>query len=181
MDFDGHCRIFLSPAAVADALQSAAVLAECVPPRVSLTARADGGFDLRQRVELGAASLRVGGVLRVDAQQAPLCWLLSVEGNAGNAGFGAARLLVTLQPRGRRGCTLRYHAEVETGGVLVQMEPAPIDAALRASIEGFFVRFAERAAAHAPRAWPGLRSSWNWAVPTLLGAVAAYLGVRGGR
>ena len=178
MDFDGHCRIPLSPGAVAAALQSAPVLAACLPPRASLAPRADGGFELRQRVDFGGEALRVSGVLRVDARQAPQRCLLTVEGNAGNAGFGVVRLLVALQPLGRRGCSLRYQAEVETGGVLVELEPAPIDAALRAGIEAFFARFAERAPRGTPGAW---RARWNWAVPTLIGALAAYLGVRGGR
>ena len=177
MDFDGHCRISLSPGAVVDALQSASVLAACMAPRARLTARDDGGFELRRRVVFGGAVLKLNGVLRVDVQHAPLRCLLSVEGNAGNAGFGVVRLLVALQPRGRRGCTLRYQAVVETGGVLVELEPAPVDAALRAGIEDFFVCFAECAASPA---WHGWRARWSWALPTLIGAAVAYLGARGG-
>jgi carbon monoxide dehydrogenase subunit G len=177
LDFDGHCRIPLSPGAAVDALQSAPVLASCLAPHARLTARDGGGFELRRRVVFGGAVLRLNGVLRVDVQQEPLRCLLTVEGNAGNAGFGVVRLLVALQPRGRRGCTLRYQAQVETGGVLVELEPAPVDAALRTAIEVFFARFAERAATRAWRAW---QARWSWAVPTLIGAVVAYLGVRGG-
>jgi carbon monoxide dehydrogenase subunit G len=150
-------------------------LKQCLPGCESMTATADGSYDVAMTAAIGPVKARFKGKMSLADVEPPTRYRLVFEGQSAQAGFARGQASVELETVSPQETRLRYAATAQIGGKLAQIGSRLVDAAAAATADRFFEAFAARLTAAAgrpgaPEAGPappaaGARFGfWRWLV-----------------
>lgn len=122
-------------------------LKQCLPGCESMTAAADGSYDVVMTAAVGPVKARFKGRMSLADVEPPNRYRLVFEGQSAQAGFARGQARVELEALSARETRLTYAASAQIGGKLAQIGSRLIDAAAAATADRFFEAFAARLAA----------------------------------
>ncbi|HVC29779.1 MAG TPA: carbon monoxide dehydrogenase subunit G [Steroidobacteraceae bacterium] len=122
-------------------------LKQCVPGCESMTAAADGSYDVAMTAAVGPVKARFKGRMSLADVEPPSRYRLVFEGQSAQAGFARGQARVELEALSAHETRLHYTATAQIGGKLAQIGSRLIDAAAAATADRFFEAFAAQLAA----------------------------------
>lgn len=131
-------------------LNDSETLKQCLPGCESMTATADGGYDVAMTAAVGPVKARFKGKMSLADIEPPSRYRLIFEGQSAQAGFARGQARVELDAVAPHETRLRYAATAQIGGKLAQIGSRLVDAAAAATADRFFAAFAAQLAAAAP-------------------------------
>ena len=153
MNVNGEYRIAVRPEAVWKALHDPAALYACVPGCEAVRQVADGVYEGRFAVEVGAVSTVYTGRATIGEAEFPHRYVVSAHVHSPTAGHADGVATVTLTPE-RGGTLVGYRARIDPAGRLAGVgERVLHGTAIRVANE-FFTRLIERLQAEAARVAP---------------------------
>ena len=153
MELTGEKLITASPAAVWQAINDPAILANCIPSCESVERISATETHARVLLRIGPVrTLFVGKILMSDIRPDQGCTMV-FEGSGGNAGFANGRSTVTLSPQADA-TLLAYTASASVGGKLGQVGGRMIDAFAKKMADEFFGNLQAALAGSGPMSAP---------------------------
>jgi len=131
-------------------LNDSETLKRCLPGCESMTATADGSYDVAMTAAVGPVKARFKGKMSLADIEPPSRYRLIFEGQSAQAGFARGQARVELEAVSSHETRLRYAASAQIGGKLAQIGSRLLDAAAAATADRFFEAFAAQLAAAAP-------------------------------
>jgi carbon monoxide dehydrogenase subunit G len=126
------------------------ILKQCIPGCESMTAAADGGYEVAMTAAVGPVKARFKGKMSLADIEPPERYRLLFQGQSAQAGFARGEARVALETVSALETRLSYAATAQIGGKLAQIGSRLIDAAAAATAERFFDAFALQLAAAMP-------------------------------
>jgi uncharacterized protein len=141
-------------------LNDSETLKRCLPGCESMTATADGSYDVAMTAAVGPVKARFKGKMSLADIEPPSRYRLIFEGQSAQAGFARGQARVELEAVSSNEARLHYAATAQIGGKLAQIGSRLVDAAAAATADRFFEAFAAQlAAAASAQAAPGAGSA----------------------
>ena len=128
-------------------LNDTETLKQCVPGCESMTAAADGSYEVQMTAAVGPVKARFKGKMSLADIKPPTRYRLIFEGQSAQAGFARGQSRIELEAVSPHETRLHYAASAQIGGKLAQIGSRLIDAAAAATADRFFEAFAARLAA----------------------------------
>ncbi|MGH8296307.1 MAG: CoxG family protein [Steroidobacteraceae bacterium] len=125
-------------------------LKRCLPGCETMTAAADGSYDVVMTAAFGPVKARFKGRMSLADVEPPSRYRLVFDSQSAQAGFARGQARVELEALSSRETRLRYAATAQIGGKLAQIGSRLIDAAAGATADRFFAAFAGQLAAAPP-------------------------------
>ncbi|HLK71426.1 MAG TPA: carbon monoxide dehydrogenase subunit G [Steroidobacteraceae bacterium] len=154
MEMTGERMLPVDRATAWRALNDPQLLQRAIPGCESLTANADGGYDLTLTAAIGPVKAHFKGSMQLADVVAPQSYTIRFEGQGGPAGFARGAANVSLAEAPAQQTRLRYRVSAQIGGRLAQVGSRLIDAAAGAMADQFFSSFSALLAAPADAAGP---------------------------
>ncbi len=142
MELKDEILIKASVAVVYAALNSSAILTECIPGCEELIKHSDTELEAKVVLKVGPVKARFAGKVTLDTAGAPNRFSLTGAGNGGVAGFAKGGADVTLEGDGPN-TLLKYTAKAEIGGKIAQLGSRVMTSTAQKLAGKFFIRFAE--------------------------------------
>lgn len=140
-------------------LNDSETLKRCVPGCESMTATAEGSYDVAMTAAIGPVKARFKGKMLLADIEPPSRYRLIFEGQSAQAGFARGQARVELEAVSSQETRLHYAATAQIGGKLAQIGSRLVDAAAAATADRFFEAFAAQLAATAPQPAASLSAS----------------------
>lgn len=154
MDMTGEYRIPAPRERVWAMLNDPEVLAKAIPGCEDMQKVGENAFTAKVKAKVGPVSATFTGKVTLSDLDPPQSYTISGEGSGGVAGFAKGGAKVQLLEDGPDATILRYEAKAEVGGKLAQIGSRLIQGTAKKMADDFFGKFAELAAAAAPRRKP---------------------------
>jgi carbon monoxide dehydrogenase subunit G len=122
------------------ALNDPEVLKQCIPGCQSLEKEADDRLKATVAIKIGPIGAKFAGAVTLSELDPPNSYVISGEGQGGNAGFARGGARVSLADEGE-GTRLTYSVDAEVGGRLAQVGGPIVDATAKQLAGTFFKKF----------------------------------------
>jgi carbon monoxide dehydrogenase subunit G len=140
MKMNGEQLIAAPRAQVWDALNDPEVLKQCIPGCQSLERESEDRLKAIVAIKIGPIGARFAGAVTLSELDPPNSYVISGEGQGGNAGFARGGARIKLSDEGET-TRLTYEVDAEVGGRLAQIGGPIVDATAKQLAGTFFKRF----------------------------------------
>ncbi|QZO01048.1 CoxG family protein [Chenggangzhangella methanolivorans] len=148
MDISGSHRIPAPRASVWAGLQDQETLKACIPGCRDLAPAGGGGFEGAAEIKVGPLKSTLEGRVRISQAEEPHRLAIAATAADPAAGGGEGEGEITLSEDGAE-TLVAYSGRIEPSGKIGQLGGRLVTGVARQSIEAFFTRFSELAAAGA--------------------------------